>query len=341
MIHIYRYDNCESRDIDIRYIIEQANRKIFDLPKAQREKEWVPQQNEKFILSILENKPIGSLILNKKNNIKYILDGQHRINAIEEFYKDNFGIKIDDMFIYYSGTSVAAQNKSKNFKITSLNDEWKKIFLDTKIFIIEYNNLSDDEMEDIIESVNEGIKNDCDFREKITADNELKLYKTLDIISNIVYKSSYDKLKYIEREEIKKCIGYIGNIIDNFENYVNNDYKQLNMKHVSRYLIQIKRDIIYFDKNINNIINFVKLIYSDDLLKHNDIIYLIDKYEINNYQLNVIYYKIYEKFINNGDEFKKNIVTIRKCIEYILNNNKSKFKELLKQFDENYLSYNE
>ena len=156
MIHIHRYDNCESRDLDIRYIIEQSNKGIFDLPTSQREKEWVPVQNEKFILSILENKPVGSLILNKKANKKYILDGQHRINAIEEFYKDNFGIKLkDDTYIYYSGCSINSQNKSKNFKVISLDEEWKKIFLETKIFIIEYNNLSDNEMTNIIESVNE------------------------------------------------------------------------------------------------------------------------------------------------------------------------------------------
>ena len=335
MFHIHRYDNCESRDIDIRYIIELSKQGIFDLPNSQREKEWLPQQNEKFILSVLENKPIGTLILNKKGNKKYILDGQHRINAIEEFYKDNFGIKLqDDTYIYYNGRSINSRNKSKNFKVISLDDDWKKIFIETKIFIIEYNNLSDDEMTDIIESVNEGIKNDCEFlKDKITIDNEIKINMLFNQISNIIYNSEYDKIKYNEREEIKKYIGYIGNIIDNFDNYdKNNDYKQLNIKHVSRYLIQLKRDNNNFNNSTNNIISFIKLLYDNELMKHKDISYLIDKYEINNYQLNVLLYKIYEKY-KKDNNLKINISKIRKCIEKILNNNKNKFKDLLEQFD--------
>lgn len=341
MLHIHRYDNCETRDIDIRYIIEQAKQGIFDLPNSQREKEWIPQQNEKFILSILENKPIGTLILNKKGNKKYILDGQHRINAIEEFYKDNYGIKTkDNTYIYYSGKSLNSKNKSKNYKVIGLDEEWKKIFLETKIFIIEYNNLSDNEMSDIIESVNEGIKNDCDFTRDKIQNNEIKLNIMFNQISNIIYNYNYDKIKYNDREEIKKYIGYIGNIIDNFDNYnSNNEYKQLNIKHVSRYLIYLKKTDINFEEITENIIKFIKILYGLDLMKHKDVIYLVDKYEINNYQLNVILYKTYEKYKDLETDFNKNILKIRKCIEHILNNNKSKFKELLDQFDSKYTGY--
>jgi hypothetical protein len=335
MLHIHRYDNCETRDIDIRYIIEQGKQGIFDLPNSQREKEWIPQQNEKFILSILENKPIGTLILNKKGTKKYILDGQHRINAIEEFYKDNFGIRTkDNTYIYYDSKSLNSRNKSRNFKVIALDNEWKKIFLETKIFIIEYSNLSDNEMTDIIEAVNEGIKNDCDFIRDKTNDNEIRLNIIFNQISNIIFNYNFDKLKHNDREEIKKYIGYIGNIIDNFDNYHNNnDFKQLNIKHVSRYLIYLKHNDISYE----NIINFIKILFSTELMKHKDIIYLIDKYEINNYQLNVILYKTYEKYKEYDINFNENILHLRKCIEHILNNNKSKFKELLEQFDIKYM----
>ena len=168
-------------------------------------------------------------------------------------------------------------------------------------------------------------------------DNEIKLNVVLNHISNIIYTSNYDKLRYCEREEIKKYIGYVGNIIDNYDKYENNnDYKQLNSKHVSRYLIQIKNDIINFDSTMQNIINFIKMIYNIDLMKHKDIIYLVDKYEVNNYQLNVLLYKTYDKYIKDIDNFKNNILKIKKCIEYILDNNKSKFKELIYQFDNLY-----
>jgi hypothetical protein len=339
MYNIHRYDNCESRDIDIRYIIEIAKQGMFDLPNSQREKEWVPEQNEKFILSVLQNKPIGTIILNKKGNKKYILDGQHRVNAIEQFYKDNFGIKIDDNYIYYDAHSLNSKNKTNKYKVFALDDDWKKTFLETKIFIIEYNNLLDNEMADIIESVNEGIKNDCDFlKSDKTIDNEIKINILYNNISRIIYNSDYDKLRYIEREEIKKHIGYVGNIIDNFDNYESNDdYKQLNIKQTSRYMIKLKREQ-NFEALVKNIIDFIKILYLSELMKHKDITYLIDKYEINNYQLNAILYKIYEKYMSDNikDNIKDNINKIRKTLIYMLNNNKQKFKELLDTFDKKY-----
>jgi len=309
MLHINRYDNCESRDIDIRYIIEQGKHGIFDLPNSQREKEWMPEQNEKFIRSVLENKPIGTIILNKRNNKKYIMDGQHRINAIEQFYKDNLGIRVNDTYIYYDGCSLNSKNKKNKFKVEVLDSEWKKIFLETKIYIIEYQNLSDNEMADIIESVNEGVKNDCEFTKfDHNIENEIKINILCNTISKIIYNSDSDKLKYTEKEEIKKYIGYIGTIIDNFDNYEKNeDYKQLNIKQTSRYMIKLKREQ-NFENLSKNIIDFIKILFNQELMKHKDVIQLIDKYEINNYQINAILYKIYEKYIK--DSIKDNIKKI-------------------------------
>lgn len=335
MYNIHRYDNCESRDIDIRYIIEISKQGMFDLPNSQREKEWVPEQNEKFILSVLQNKPIGTLILNKKGNKKYILDGQHRVNAIEQFYKDNLGIKIDDNYIYYDACSLNAKNKKNKYKVISLDEDWKKTFLETKIFIIEYNNLTDNEMADIIESVNEGIKNDCEFSKlEKNIDNESKINTLYNNISRIIYNMDYDKIRYTEREEVKKHIGYIGTIIDNFEHYESNtDYKQLNAKQTSRFLIKLKREQ-NFENLVKNVIDFIKILYQAELMKHKDITYLVDKYEINNYQFNVLLYKTYEKYMSNN--IKDNIDKIRKALKQILDNNGQRFKELLDVFDKNY-----
>ena len=83
MNSITRYANFDSRIVNINYIIEYSlKNRGFDLPPSQREKEWVNEQNSKFIHSIFENKPLGSFIFNKRNDKTYILDGQHRINAL-------------------------------------------------------------------------------------------------------------------------------------------------------------------------------------------------------------------------------------------------------------------
>jgi len=308
---IKRYDNCDIDNVDVKYIYEITKKNIFAIPESQREKEWLPEQNEKFILSLLQNKPTGNIILNKKNNKKYILDGQHRINSIELFCDNKFGLNINNNKYNYS----------------DFDDEYQKILLDTKMLIIEYNNLSDQEMKDIIESINEGIKNDCVFNKNNTFQTILDNYNNL--ITNIIYKKNYNQIKQIQKDEQRKIIGMIGTIIDNFSDYKSNsDYRQLNSKHVDRYINKLN------DENkIKNIYEFIQKIYDDELLNHNDIIIILEIYEYNNYILNCILYKLYEYI--NKDNFSKNIHK-NIIIKLLQNYHKNKFRDLLDIYDNLY-----
>lgn len=319
---IKRYANFESRIVNIKYISEYRN---FSLPSSQREKEWVDEQNSKFILSILENKPLGSLILNKRNNKTYILDGQHRINALEMFIKNNYCVKYNNNKIYYNNL---------------LEDE-KIEFDDTEIFIREYNNLSDQEMADIIDSINEGIKNDNVVI--LNQDNANKinnfLDNFLDKISIIIYDDKYNNLKENKQNYIDKIIGYVGTIINNYDSFKSDkDYIQLNSHHVKRFFNMLKKK---FEQNssdfiesidsidsINSIEKFIKTIYSDNLLNNNQIKEYIDKYDINNFGLNCLCYKLYEHYKqkNITENIKKNIINV-------LKQNKSNFRELITNWD--------
>jgi hypothetical protein len=306
MNNIKRYANFESRIVNIKYISEYRN---FSLPSSQREKEWMSEQNSKFILSILENKPLGSLILNKRNNKTYILDGQHRINALELFIKNNYFIRYNNDKIYYN----------------NLSEDEKIEFNDTEIFIREYNNLSDQEMADIIDSINEGIKND-----NITVlneDNINKINNFLDKISIIIYDLKYNELKEIKQNYINKLIGFVGTIINNYDSFNSDkDYIQLNSHHVKRFFNVLKKN---YDQNlIYDIEKFIKTIYCDNLLNNNEIKECIDKYDINNFGLNCLCYKLYEHYKQNNinDNIKKNIINM-------LKQNKLHFRELLTNWD--------
>ena len=331
MYPIKRYDNCEVRNLDVRYIIENSKKGVFDIPNSQREKEWLPEQNGKFVLSILENKPTGTIVLNKRGNKKYILDGQHRINAIELFCGDNIGIQISNICVYYSGKSMSYLNKSKSNKTNILSDDDQKLFMETKMIIIEYDNLSDKEMKEIIESINEGIKNDCVDN---TIDINQIINKYNELISNTVFNKNYNKLKLSQRDIIKKIIGMIGTIIDNFDSYdSNDDYKQLSCKHVEQ-----KQDNI--DNILNNIYEFIRIIYSDKLLNNDKILELTEESDFNNYFLNTILYKLYEQYIKeDGDNknLKKNIQKNKNIIVKLMENySRNKFKDLLDLYDELY-----
>jgi hypothetical protein len=309
-MNIKRYADFESRIVNIGYIMEYRN---FSLPSSQREKEWVNEQNEKFILSILENKPLGSLILNKKNNKTYILDGQHRINALELFLKNKIYVLINDKKFYYK----------------DLTSDFQIDFNDTEIFIREYHNLSDEDMADIIDSINEGIKND-NINTNTNSNNTNIIENLLNDISLIIYDKKYLELKEDIKNNTTKIIGYIGTIINNFDSYESdNEYIQLNSHHVKRFFNNLKKNPE--KSKIDDIIKFLKVIYSKLLLNHDCILNTIDKYDLNNFSLNCILYKVYYKYKNNL--ITNNEEKIRKTILELLKLHKNNFKELLELFD--------
>lgn len=302
MLQIKRYERCESRDIDIEYIIKLIEKNVFVLPDSQREKEWVYEQDLHFIKSIFENKPLGSIILNKKNDKIFILDGQHRIDSIRKFYKNEI--------------------KLFEFNFTELDEDWKKIFLETKIYIKEYENLSDKDMKNIIISINEGIKNDNVYNNN---DTKYILDSFYIEISKIIYPNiTYIDLKNIEKEEIKKYIGYIGTIINNIDNYKSNqEYKLLSIKHSTRYNnLLMSLDYDELEKSTSLIKKYIKFLFENKLINIDD--------DLNNNILNTILYKIYYKIPINGDELEKEKIKIKKLIE---NYSKNKFRDLLEIYD--------
>lgn len=309
-MNIKRYADFESRIVNIRYIMEYRN---FSLPSSQREKEWMNDQNSKFILSILENKPLGSLILNKKNNKTYILDGQHRINALELFLKNKLYLLIDDKKIYYD----------------DLTSDIKIDFNDTEIFIREYHNLSEEEMADIIDSINEGIKND-NININTNSNNTCIIENLLNEMSLIIYDKKYSELKEDTKQNVMKYTGYIGNIINNFDSYESDsNFIQLNSHHVKRFFNNLKKNP---DKStFDNIIKFSKVLYSKLLMNNNDILNTIDKYDLNNFSLNCVFYKVFYKYKNNL--IINNEEKIRKTIIELLKLHKNNFRELLELFD--------
>jgi hypothetical protein len=334
MNSITRYANFDSRIVNINYIIEYSlKNRGFDLPPSQREKEWVNEQNSKFIHSIFENKPLGSFIFNKRNDKTYILDGQHRINALELFTKDNFGVKSKKNYIFYDGFSVNARRTelNGNKKIIGLTEEEKREFLDTEIFIREYKNLSDDEMADIIDSINEGIKND-NVNTKKDINNDDLINNLINDCSEIIFSKEYSKIKESDKIELKKYIGYVGTIIKNFDSYESSSkYTQLNSHHVKHFYNNLKKDTDNIEDLIKDIKNFINLLYSENILNHKDTLKVTDKYDLNNYYLNCIYYKVYEKYNQNIDIDNKKIRNT--IIELIENYNGVQFRDLMECFD--------
>jgi hypothetical protein len=315
-LNIKRYTDYESRFVPIRYLQEVAYQNEFDLPSTQREKAWSETQYIQFIESIFKNIPVGSLIFNKKDRKRYILDGQHRIHAITEFLNGNINLDIN----------------SQKISFAELDDVWVDFFLCQKIPIIEYQNLSDAETEEIIISINDGVQNECVNIPIIKqSTSNLEMNSQLDRVSQKLFNKLYEEIdNNIYKQNIQKLISYIGWILLNCQEYSNNSYKLLNNTQARKFqeqfskLDEIKKQDLISQMELNCDIIFNHL---DDYNKLK---------ELNNNIINCLLYKIIEiNRINLAESVnlktnKVNLI-INKIIEY--NDSRLSFYNLLLKFD--------
>lgn len=315
-LNIKRYNDYETRFVPIRYIKELIFNNEFDLPTTQREKQWSDTQYIEFIESIFKNIPIGSLIFNKKDRKRYILDGQHRVHALTEFINNNIQLNLDGKIIFF--------DKDNEF---ILDDDSMEFFLSFKIPIIEYENLSEKETESIILSINEGVYNECTNISIININNsEDKINDILESISNKILNNSYKNIDKIKQQNLQKYVSYIGCIL--FNNLTSNltlneKYKLLNNTQARKF----NQNLLTLDeKNKLELLESIKL-YSQIIFD------ILDDYvkikEMNNNLLNCLFYKFIE--LN-----KKNISINKKIIEKMISHaeNRYSFYNLLLKFDE-------
>lgn len=317
-LNIKRYNDYDTRFVPIRYIKELIFNNEFDLPTTQREKQWSDTQYIEFIESIFKNIPIGSLIFNKKDRKRYILDGQHRIHAITEFINNNISLNIDGNAIFFD----------KENELT-LDDDWMDLFLSFKIPIIEYENLSDIETEGVILSINEGVYNECTNISIININNhndEDKMNDILNIISNKILKKEYQNIDKIKQQNLQKYVSYIGCIIYNnlSSNLISNEnYKVLNNTQARKFNQKLST---LDDKAKSELLESIKL-YSQIIFD------ILDEYvkikEMNNNLINCLFYKFIE--LN-----KKNISIDKNIIDKMISHaeNRYSFYNLLLKFDE-------
>ena len=118
------------------------------------------------------------------------------------------------------------------------------------------------------------------------------------IILNEIKKIINERIKWTKELVQDEAIKY--NTRVEFQKKSANAYEAARrngwLDDVTGHMIKLKREQ-NFENCVKDIINFIKILYQAELMKHKDITYLVDKYEINNYQFNVLLYKTYEKYI--------------------------------------------
>ena len=108
--------NYKNRDDDTR------NQLKYRIPEHQRFPQWNKEDKQILINTIFKNYPISSIIVSEKvingSDIVYdIEDGQTRLSILQEFYDNNFTIKINETEKTFNELTSRQQNTFLDYKI--------------------------------------------------------------------------------------------------------------------------------------------------------------------------------------------------------------------------------
>lgn len=121
---------CQTTDLEIETLVNRIKNGDMDLqPDFQRGEIWTIQKKRKLIDSILRGWKIPPIhVVPNKNNVDEVLDGQQRLAAIRDFFKDEicidghiepFDATINELDgLSYSGLPVELQRAIRMYSIT-------------------------------------------------------------------------------------------------------------------------------------------------------------------------------------------------------------------------------
>ena len=172
--------------------------KNIRLPRFQRNQKWNEKKNFELCISLFKDYPLGVTIVNVENkdgiNIRWLLDGRQRRNALVKMYEDP-----ENIYIW--------AKKYINFHNNSQPNEIREMFWNMINKYVEY-----DEEESNDESLNES---DVDTTEELENDFESCIESTqsngLDFLLDIIlmihnkkknitgFSKPFDITKYVQR----------------------------------------------------------------------------------------------------------------------------------------------
>jgi len=132
--------------IKIKDLNTQFKNKDITFPNWQRKDNWSKQYKQNLIESILKKRMITMLYFANMNDNTIILDGGHRIRAINEFIDNRFSITIRNRKVWYT-----KKNKNKINKINPpfLTEDELNLFDNYPLPLYIYKDIKEDESRDI------------------------------------------------------------------------------------------------------------------------------------------------------------------------------------------------
>jgi hypothetical protein len=283
--------SLESQSVDL--VLQNLQDGNIELsPTYQRGDVWTSQMRSEFIDSILNGIVPTNIIVNKEfcsNSVKLTcIDGKQRLTSIRMFRENKIPHiskqDHDDEKEIHTYFDKNPEFKNNDIVYNVLNNEAKfKLFLDRKIPVAYYSNLSYDQQVDIFRRINHSspaTKGEI-LISKFSNDNAAKKLKSFLDICNFMNE---------------KRAQHHDNILNIMYMIYNDDLKLLSSggkQRESDFIKIIDNDRIMIDL-IAGSKDFISVYYSTKILQHRD----IKKLNMNNCFKNAIGYMIYEKFKN-------------------------------------------
>ena len=140
------------QDISIDQFLSTKDDYYYDLP-AQRGLCWKLEDEVALIKTIMRSGNIGTIVINIRDNIKEVLDAQQRINTVFKFFNDEFSLPND--FLTIKSGDMIYSGAGKKFSELDMSTQ---IHLKSRLIQLEiYNNLTEQEANDIILNKNRGV----------------------------------------------------------------------------------------------------------------------------------------------------------------------------------------
>lgn len=156
MIKIYLKEPPQAGTIPISSFI--LHRKTYEIDKTYQREEgaWSLYDEQYLIDTILRGFGMPAIFIHKKDGVKYIVDGQQRINTIWKFKDNKLALNPEISEDIINHNQNIESNGKPAYHYNELSDEWHDRFDSYTLLIISLDDYNDEEVRELFKRLQRG-----------------------------------------------------------------------------------------------------------------------------------------------------------------------------------------
>lgn len=178
---------------------------VFDLPIQRKGNIWDNKRKSKMVHSAILNWPTASLIASKEGRTLNFLDGQQRLTTMISFVEDEFALD--------KTTPPVNKQEIAGLKFSELPEEFKQAILNYTFDIIQVEEATVEEMEELFFRLNYGMPlRQVEITRALLGGKVLKFVEDVantPFFQQKAYLSSKSKLRFVDQELVLQILALI------------------------------------------------------------------------------------------------------------------------------------